>query len=190
MGYRIHGNWADVTIEDFIWLINVRNQSLEDIADMYSVDEDEALRKAMEFNVTQDNINNILLSTENSTIQKEFCKAKAKELIIKDVDSLAKKLAVDCFRNCPTLENRHSEGCLSENDMKEINIYASNRLAAYLDLVYKEEWFKLGVVLSLLHTPANWQQTIPDPDIELIWEHYVKSHTDRNSDTEVKTSLD
>ena len=69
----------------------------------------------------------------------------------KNIDSIAIGLTHYLFRNGP-VEDMHSEGKLSQNDMKTLNKFMVNRIVGLLQTINKGEWLKLELLLDYYTT--------------------------------------
>lgn len=78
------------------------------------------------------------------------------------IDTLAKGIAVDIFRNGP-VEDMHSAGQLSQDDMKKLNKYMVDRLARFLTSIKAGKWNKLFAELSFNYLYAkDWDKANPE----------------------------
>lgn len=79
-----------------------------------------------------------------------------------DIDKFSKIITHYAFRNGP-VEDMHSEGKLSENDMMVLNKYMVNRTAGILQLIKDKQWFKLVGLMNLYGIyGADWDKAEPD----------------------------
>ena len=98
-------------------------------------------------------------------------------LIDKDnMDKMAKALTHYLFRNGP-LEDIHSEGKLSQSDMKKLNKYMVNKIGSILTCIYNEDWLKLELILAFNSIYGReWDKCIPDcRDIDIVYEDFIKN---------------
>ena len=73
-------------------------------------------------------------------------------LLNKDnIDTISIALTHYLFRNGP-VEDMHSEGKLSQEDMKTLNKFMVNRIAGLLQIINKEEWLKIELLLDYYNT--------------------------------------
>ena len=78
------------------------------------------------------------------------------------IDEIAKGVAVDAFRN-GIVEDMHSKGQLSNDDMKALNKYMVDRIARTLTLIKNGEWNKLFAEIKLNSMYASdWDEANPN----------------------------
>ena len=65
----------------------------------------------------------------------------------------------------------HSDGKLSQEDMKTLNKFMVNRISGLLNTIDKGEWLKLELLLNFYALYGrNWDKPVPDTDeIEMIY---------------------
>ena len=68
-----------------------------------------------------------------------------------NIDTISIALTHYLFRNGP-VEDMHSEGKLSQEDMKTLNKFMVNRIAGLLQIINKEEWLKIELLLDYYNT--------------------------------------
>lgn len=79
-----------------------------------------------------------------------------------DIDKFSKIITHYAFRNGP-VEDIHSNGQLSEEDMMVLNKYMVNRIAGILQLIKDEQWFKLVGLTNLYGIyGTDWDKADPD----------------------------
>jgi hypothetical protein len=90
-----------------------------------------------------------------------------------DINVLAKAIAQYTFRS-GVVENMHGEGKLSDADMKELNIFFSNRMAGILVKAFAGEWLQILLLFDFYRTlAAGWDRVEPDVrEFELSFEMY------------------
>ena len=88
-----------------------------------------------------------------------------------NIDSVSKALTHYIFRNGP-VEDMHSVGKLTEEDMKTLNKYMVNRIAGLLKLVQEGEWLKISIMLDYLkYSGSNWDKVEYDTEeIEVFYQ--------------------
>jgi len=78
------------------------------------------------------------------------------------IDKLSKALTVYAFRNGP-VEDMHSNGQLSEDDMKTLNKFMVNRFAGLLTMISQDEWPKILQLMGLFASGlSEWDEAVPD----------------------------
>lgn len=72
------------------------------------------------------------------------------------INKIAKAMAGYCFRNGP-VENFHADKCLSNEQMKELNIFMVDRLGYCLKLLNEQRFEDLDSLLGFhYNTCKNW----------------------------------
>lgn len=150
------------------------------IAKQYSVTIGKVRYKRKKWGISMKNcfIENLLNHNDNpdavigSLLKKnnEICKTEF--LKTENIDKYSKALAHHIFRNGP-IEDMHTNGQLSDNDMKKLNKFAVNRIAGILLTIQKKEWYKLNSLCEtlLINLGSDWDTAIPDTTvIDLAWE--------------------
>jgi hypothetical protein len=83
-----------------------------------------------------------------------------------EAKTLALIMAVNCVRNT-VIEDYHSQGKLTEEEMKAFNKEVADKLYTFLEYLFnkplKERQAFLGAMNSMY--PANWDQPALDPDL-------------------------
>ena len=79
------------------------------------------------------------------------------------------------FRGEP-VEDMHSDGKLSQNDMMVLNKYMVNRLAEILTAVHEGKWLQLELLYAYLQfNCTDWDRAEPDlEDLNIIWQEKQK----------------
>lgn len=98
---------------------------------------------------------------------------KSKEMLLdKDnIDALSKAITHHIFRNGP-VEDMHTEGKLTQEDMKTLNKYMVNRLAGLFAMAQDGQWAKLLMVYEKIYkySGGDWDAAQPDTDeIEAVF---------------------
>lgn len=79
-------------------------------------------------------------------------------------DTISIALTHYLFRNRP-VENMHSDGKLSQEDMKTLNKFMVNRIYGLLKTLDKGEWLKLELLLNFYSLfGKDWDKPVPDTD--------------------------
>lgn len=80
------------------------------------------------------------------------------------IDSISKSITHYAFRNGP-VEDMHANNQLSENDMKTLNIFMTNRIAGLLTAIADNKWFELDQVYKFYKIyGTDWDKAIPDTE--------------------------
>ncbi len=81
-----------------------------------------------------------------------------------NIDTISIALTHYLFRNGP-VEDMHSDGELSQEDMKTLNKFMVNRIAGLLTTMNKEEWLKLELLLNFYRLfGGNLDKPVADTD--------------------------
>ena len=94
----------------------------------------------------QDLLKDFLEENFDKKLFENLNKSSKERLLNKDnTDTISIALTHYLFRN-GTVEDIHSEGKLSQEDMKTLNKFMVNRIAGLLEIINKEEWLKLELL--------------------------------------------
>lgn len=142
-------DWNSITKEELENLFEEHSDSM--IAELYDITKSQVTNKRRKWDIKlynkkffNDDTNKILFKNLNQD-------SKNRLLNEKNIDSIAIGLTHYLFRNGP-VEDMHSEGKLSQNDMKTLNKFMVNRIAGLLKTINKEEWLKLELLLNYYTT--------------------------------------
>ena len=83
-----------------------------------------------------------------------------------EVKSLALLMAVNCVRNT-VIENYHSEGKLTQDEMKHFNKEVSDKLYTFLEYMINKplvDWEALQTAMQWMY-PTNWDEPKLDQDL-------------------------
>ncbi len=164
--------WDQITKEELERLYYSENLSDARIAERYGVTKNQVRYKRQKFGVTLVNHIYDLFVEENPEIFDDLNK-KSKERLCQpeNIDGLAKALTHYIFRNGP-VEDMHSDGKLSQEDMKTLNQFMVNRIAGVLLYISEGKWTQLELLYSHLSRfyGADWDKAEPDTEeIETFW---------------------
>ena len=164
--------WDNITKEELEKLFEEVTDNM--IAELYEVKKSQVQTKRNKWNIKQRNyiIKNFLEQNQINQISKN-------KLLNRDnIDMISIALAHYLFRNGP-VENMHSEGKLSQKDMKTLNKFIVNRIAGLLKTVNDEEWFKLELLFNFYkHYGNDWDTPIADTEeIDVIYKNFFKRLT-------------
>jgi hypothetical protein len=146
------------------------------IAEMYDVSVGKVRYKRKKFGIIlRDRIWENLRS-QTAEILKPFNDFAGNSLLEpQNVDMLAKAITQYAFRSGP-VECMHSEGKLSDADMKTLNIFFSNRVAGILVKAFAGEWLQILLLFDFYKTlSADWDEVEPDvKEFEMLFERYIQ----------------
>jgi hypothetical protein len=147
------------------------------IAEMYNVSVGQVRYKRKKFGITlKSRIFEQLLAHDAETMQPFNDFARSALLEDPDIDMLAKAITQYAFRS-GVVEDMHSEGKLTDADMKELNIFFANRMAGILVKVFAGEWLQISALADFYSTlSADWDRVEPDvKEFEPALAWYVKN---------------
>jgi hypothetical protein len=92
-----------------------------------------------------------------------------------DIDMLAKAITQYAFRS-GVVEGMHAEGKLTDADMKELNIFFSNRVAGILAKVFAGEWLQIMLLFNFYKAlSVDWDSVEPDVrEFEIEFARYMQ----------------
>ena len=141
-------DWDSITKEELENLFETHPDSV--IAELYDITKSQVKNKRNKLNIKQYNyaFKNFLKDNENNIIFRNLNKNSKERLLDENnIDIISIALAHYLFRNGP-IEDMHSNGKLSQNDMKILNKFMVNRFAGLLQTIDKGEWLKLELLLT------------------------------------------
>lgn len=127
-------NWEEITKEEMQELFD---ENIPDsmIADLYKINKSKVTYKRRKWDITRSS--SIERQLKSFDIYKEINEESKNRLLDKkNMDKMAKALTHYLFRNGP-VEDIHSEGKLSQSDMKKLNKYMVNKIGSILTCIYK-----------------------------------------------------
>lgn len=167
--------WDDITKEELEELFD-ENISDSMISELYGVSASKVTYKRKKWNI------NIKNSTQKKFFESELYKglnleSKKRLLDKNNIETISIALTHYLFRNGP-VEDMHSEGKLSQQDMKTLNKFMVNRIAGLLESIHEEDWLKLELVLNAYSIYGrSWDKPIPDKDeIEIIYKMMLNAN--------------
>lgn len=165
-------DWSSITKEELEDLFEKNSDSM--IAELYNISKSQVTTKRRKWNIKLSNysIKNFLNNDENKNLFENLNQSSKDRLLDeKNIDTISIALTHYLFRNGP-VENMHSDGKLSQNDMKILNKFMVNRIAGLLQTLNKGEWLKLELLLNFYSLfGKDWDKPIPDTD-EINTIHY------------------
>ena len=162
-------NWNLITKKELEELF--RNHSDNTIAELYEVTAYQVKKQRNKWNIKQYNyaiqesLQTFLSEDKNKTLFENLNKS-SKERLLSDrsKDILPIALTHYLFRNGP-VEDMHTDGKLSQNDMKILNKFMVNRIAGLLETIDKGEWLKLELLFNFYSLfGKDWDKPVPDTD--------------------------
>jgi hypothetical protein len=146
------------------------------IAEMYSVSVGQVRYKRKKFGIKwTDRFRSHLYMTEADMLQSLNDFARKTLLENPDVDMLAKAITQYAFRS-GVVEDMHGDGKLTDADMKELNIFFSNRVAGILVKAFANEWLQILFLFEFYKTlAADWDRVEPDTkEFEIDFARYMQ----------------
>lgn len=158
-------DWNSITREELEELFEKRSDSI--IAELYGINKSQVTAKRKKWNIKLINytIKNFL-NEDSNKILFEGLNQNSKERLLAEsnIDIISIALTHYLFRNGP-VEDMHSDGKLSQNDMKTLNKFMVNRIAGLLKTISNGEWLKLELLLNFYGLfGKDWDKPIPDTD--------------------------
>ena len=145
-------DWNSITKEELENLFEEHSDSI--IAELYDITKSQVTSKRRKWDIKLYNyaIKKFLNDDTNKILFKNLNQdSKNRLLNEKNIDSIAIGLTHYLFRNGP-VENMHSEGKLSQDDMKTLNKFMVNRIVGLLQTINNGEWLKLELLLDYYTT--------------------------------------
>lgn len=145
-------DWNSISKEELENLFAEHSDSI--IAELYDITKSQVTNKRRKWDIKLYNstIKEFLNDDTNKILFKNLNRdSKNRLLNEKNIDSIAIGLTHYLFRNGP-VEDMHSEGKLSQNDMKTLNKFMVNRIDGLLQTINKGEWLKLELLLDYYTT--------------------------------------
>ncbi len=158
-------DWNSITKEELENLFEKHSDSI--IAELYDITKAQVTNKRRKWDIKLYNcaIKNFLNDDTNKILFKNLNQSSKDRLLNeKNIDTISIALTHYLFRNGP-VEDMHSDGKLSQNDMKKLNKFMVNRIAGLLQTINKGEWLKLELLLNIYSLYGkDWDKPIPDTD--------------------------
>lgn len=166
--------WNDITKEELEELFEKHTDNM--IAELYDVKNSQVKTKRDKWDIKQYNyiLKKFLEEDINKKLFDNLNQSSKKRLLNKDnIDTVSIALTHYLFRNGP-VEDIHSKGKLSQEDMKTLNMFMVNRIAGLLETINKGEWLKLELLFNYysMFFGKSWDK--PNPDIDEIDLEYKK----------------
>lgn len=158
-------DWNSITKEELENLFEKHSDNM--IAELYDVAKSQVTRKRNKWDIKLINytIKNFLSNDMNKKLFDYLNQISKERLFNKDnIDTVSIALTHYLFRNGP-VEDMHSDGKLSQEDMKTLNKFMVNRIAGLLKTMDNGEWLKLELLLDFYKLyGTNWDKPIADTD--------------------------
>lgn len=163
--------WNAITKEELEELFESHTDSV--IADLYGISKSQVKRKREKWNIKLINytLKNFFSEESNKNLFESLNQSSKERLLNKDnYDTISIALTHYLFRNGP-VEDMHSDGKLSQEDMKKLNKFMVNRISGLLKTIDKGEWLKLELLLNFYSLfGKDWDKTVPDTDeIDMLY---------------------
>ena len=157
--------WNDITKEELEELFEKNTDSM--IANLYGISKSQVASKRKKWDIKLINytIKKFFSEDFNKNLLENLNQSSKDRLLNKDnFDTISIALTHYLFRNGP-VEDMHSDGKLSQEDMKTLNKFMVNRISGLLKTLDKEEWLKLELLLNFYSLfGRNWDKPVPDTD--------------------------
>lgn len=166
-------DWNNITADELSQLYT--RMSAGRIAELYQVSIGKVRYKLRKYKITiKQQIYQEFLEQNDELLQELNTRAKERLLQGNLINQYAKAITHFAFRNGP-VENMHSMGKLSEEDMKELNQFMVNRIAGLLVKMFDGQWLQIELLLSYYEEyGTNWDQAIPDThEFEFSWDRFL-----------------
>lgn len=166
--------WDKITREELDELFEKRSDSV--IAELYGVSKSKVTAKRNKWDIKLRNyvIRDFLNQVDNKELFEGLNKGSKERLLKKDnIDIVSIALTHYLFRNGP-VEDMHSNGQLSQEDMKTLNKFMVNRIAGLLKTIDNGEWLKLELLLNFYKLFGNeWDKPVPDTgEIDMLYSKF------------------
>jgi hypothetical protein len=145
------------------------------IAEMYGVTVGQVRYKRKKFGVTLKNRLWENLLAQDADTMRPFNEFAREAMLEKpDIDAMAKAVTQYAFRS-GVVEGMHADGKLTDADMKELNIFFSNRVAGILVKAFAGEWLQLLLLFDFYKTlSSDWDEVEPDvKEFEMEFARYT-----------------
>lgn len=169
-------SWENVNEDVLKHLYYDENLSDAVIAEKFGVSKNQVSYKRRKFGISiRDKVIIDVLNNQEEIMKEINEKSREKIINDMDIDAVSKAITHFAFRNGP-IENMHSMGQLTEEDMKILNRFMVNRIAGLLDTMRKGEWLKLDILLHYYNTffGTEWDKAeIDTKEIDELYEYEV-----------------
>ena len=159
-------SWKDITREQLKYLLVDKDMSTSSIAEMFNVSVSQVKYKRDKFKLKQTDVIFERMALENKSVF-DILDESSKEWFMdpQNIDSIAKAITLYAFRNGPIEDVHRSCKDLTDEKMKEINIYMVNHIAGLLTYAFAGNWTKLRTILGYVNQWGNaWEPAKPETD--------------------------
>lgn len=163
--------WENITKDELEKLFEKRSDAM--IAELYGVTKSQVKSKREKWDIKQ--INYVIKEFLSDSTNKDLFEAlnqSSKDRLLNEsnIDTISIALTHYLFRNGP-VEDMHSDGKLSQTDMKTLNKFMVNRIAGLLTTLNSGDWLKLELLLNFYGLfGKDWDKPVPDTDeIDLMF---------------------
>lgn len=170
-------NWEKITEEELRKLFQ-QNKPDSYIADLYGVSIGKVRYKRRKYGI---NFKNAFFEELKNPASDKFQmlnqQVKEQLFIKENIDLFAKAITQFAFRNGP-IEDMHTNGQLSQNDMKILNKYMVNRLAGLLEKCFDGQWMQIQALFDYYNRyyGTNWDKAEPDvSEFDLYWTQFMSN---------------
>lgn len=157
--------WDEITREELEELFENNTDNM--IAELYGVTKSQVKNKREKWDIKLINytLKKFFSEELNKNLFENLNQSSKDRLLDKDnFDTISIALTHYLFRNGP-VEDMHSDGKLSQEDMKTLNKFMVNRISGLLKTLDKGEWLKLELLLNFYSLfGRNWDKPVPDTD--------------------------
>ena len=158
-------DWNTITRDELETLFEKHSDNM--IAELYGVKKSQVTSKRNKWDIKLINytLKNFLSSDINKNLIATLKQSSKERMLNKDnINTISIALTHYLFRNGP-VEDMHSAGKLSQEDMKSLNKFMVNRIAGLLKTINNGEWLKLELLLNFYSVYGkSWDEPIPDTD--------------------------
>ena len=170
-------NWDDIGYKELYDLYVSKELSDAEIANMFNlpINKVSCKRKELGITFTKKVVENF--ESQNSKVLESLNYESRERLLQKDnINGLSVALTHYLFRNGP-IEDMHSNGQLSQHDMKTLNKYMVNRICGILHKISENKWLQLELLYSYVGLYGrDWDTPVPDTsEIDFIWNSEIEN---------------
>lgn len=157
--------WDDITREELEELFEKRSDNI--IAELYGISKSQVTSKRKKWDIKLINytIKNFFNEDSNRVLFENLNQSSKERLLNENnIDTVCIALTHYLFRNGP-VEDMHSNGKLSQDDMKKLNKFMVNRISGLLKTMHNGEWLKLELLFNFYSLfGKDWDKPVPDTD--------------------------
>ena len=168
--------WSEVNEEVLRDLYYVQNMSDRMIAGKFDVKPSQVAYKRKKYGISNKNrIYEEILNPDSALNVKLNQESKLRLCRQENIDGIAKALTHYVFRNGP-VEDMHSDGKLTQEDMKVLNKYMVDRFAGILSYIGKGNWLHLELIYDYYNKyGSGWDNAVPDTEeMDIVLEYFIE----------------